>query len=333
MVRRCRRGWQAPSVPSGHVVATDIDTGWLGDVGTAFEVRTHDVANDEPPSEGFDLAHARLVLVHVPGREAGLRNMVSALRPGGWIVLEDFDTALVTLACPEELDAGRATREQDPSRLPASCSANGAWIAEYGRKLPRLLREAGLEAVDADAYFPVANPAGRLLEQANTAQVADGLRRHGAGDPRRDQRPPRVACSRASSTSSLRLSFPHGAASPDGALSDPGSSRPARLASTRPCAVHEPSRGRTRPSRRELPPAAVKTSRRRSRSRSASSPGCGSSGPISSASSFGGHPFPTRSRRDGQLRTFAEVVELGRSVGHEREHLCACGRVRASRQR
>ncbi len=46
---------------------------------------------------------------------------------------------------------------------------------EYGRKLPRLLREAGLEAVDADAYFPVANPACRLLEQANTAQVADGL--------------------------------------------------------------------------------------------------------------------------------------------------------------
>ena len=46
---------------------------------------------------------------------------------------------------------------------------------EYGRQLPRLLREVGLEDVRADAYFPVSHPAARLLEQANTAQVASGL--------------------------------------------------------------------------------------------------------------------------------------------------------------
>ena len=44
---------------------------------------------------------------------------------------------------------------------------------EYGRQLPRLLREVGLEDVRADAYFPVSHPAARLLEQANTAQVAE----------------------------------------------------------------------------------------------------------------------------------------------------------------
>jgi SAM-dependent methyltransferase len=137
-------------------------------------VRTHDVANDVPPSENFDLAHARLVLVHVPGRDAGLRNMVSALRPGGWIVLEDFDTALVTLACPEDSTPAEQRANKIRRGFLELLSKRGVDL-EYGRKLPRLLREAGLEAVDADAYFPVANPACRLLEQANTAQVADGL--------------------------------------------------------------------------------------------------------------------------------------------------------------
>ncbi len=167
--------WMAGTVgPSGHVVATDIDTGWLGDVGTTFEVRTHDVANDEPPGEGFDLVHARLVLVHVPGRDAGLRNMVRALRPGGWLVLEDFDTALVAVACPEEATPAEQRANKIRLGFLELLTMRGV-DAEYGRKLPRLLREAGLEAVDADAYFPVANPAGRLLEQANTAQVAEGF--------------------------------------------------------------------------------------------------------------------------------------------------------------
>ncbi|MGH4005983.1 MAG: class I SAM-dependent methyltransferase, partial [Pseudonocardiaceae bacterium] len=72
------RGWRCwevgaggPSVPSwlaarvgptGHVLATDIDIGWItGDLGGQVEVRNHDVAHDEPPSGRFDLVHARFV--------------------------------------------------------------------------------------------------------------------------------------------------------------------------------------------------------------------------------------------------------------------------------
>jgi SAM-dependent methyltransferase len=40
----------------------------------------------------FDLVHARLVLVHVPDRAAALATMVAALRPGGWLLVEDADT-------------------------------------------------------------------------------------------------------------------------------------------------------------------------------------------------------------------------------------------------
>jgi SAM-dependent methyltransferase len=132
------------------------------------------VATDEAPGDAFDLVHARLVLVHVAARDEALRRMISALAPGGWLVVEDFDTALVPAACLEAttVDQERANRIRHGFyRLLAGRGVD----LEYGRKLPRLLREGGLEAVAADAYFPVTHPANRLLETANTAQVATAL--------------------------------------------------------------------------------------------------------------------------------------------------------------
>lgn len=86
--------------PSGYVLATDIDDSWAKDAAAPnVEVRRHDVARDAPPGGSFDLVHARLVLVHVPERERALRNMIAALRAGGWLVIEDADPALQPLSC------------------------------------------------------------------------------------------------------------------------------------------------------------------------------------------------------------------------------------------
>jgi SAM-dependent methyltransferase len=52
--------------------------------------------------ERFDLVHARLVLAHVAGRGQALRSMISVLRPGGWLLVEDADPALQPLICPDE---------------------------------------------------------------------------------------------------------------------------------------------------------------------------------------------------------------------------------------
>jgi SAM-dependent methyltransferase len=167
--------WMAGKVgPTGHVLATDIDVSWLHGDGAGVDVRRHDVATDEPPGDAFDLVHARLVLVHVAARDEALRRMISALRPGGWLVVEDFDTALVPAACLEAttVDQQRANRiRQGFCHLLAGRGVD----LEYGRKLPRLLRDGGLEAVAADAYCPLAHPASPLLESANTAQVAAAL--------------------------------------------------------------------------------------------------------------------------------------------------------------
>ncbi len=90
-------GWLAARVgPSGHVLATDLDVRWLEPRLRAVnvEVRAHDIVDEELPEGTFDLVHERLVLIHLRERVAALRRLVSALRPGGWLLAEDFDSAV-----------------------------------------------------------------------------------------------------------------------------------------------------------------------------------------------------------------------------------------------
>jgi chemotaxis methyl-accepting protein methylase len=74
------------------VLATDIDVSWIEPAAdTVLEVSRHNLISDPPPPEMFDLVHARLVLVHLEDRAAALQVMIAALRPGGWLMLEDAD--------------------------------------------------------------------------------------------------------------------------------------------------------------------------------------------------------------------------------------------------
>ncbi|WP_460064406.1 methyltransferase [Streptomyces sp. YKOK-I1] len=168
--------WLAKKVgPTGKVVATDIDTSRLTPAARPpVEVRVHDVGVEEPPAEGFDLVHARLVLVHVPDRERALRSMVKALRPGGRLLVEDGDPALQPLLCPDEYGPEQQLANRLRHGFRTLLADRGADLS-YGRKLPRLLREAGLQRVEADAYFPVTSPACAALESATVRQIRDRL--------------------------------------------------------------------------------------------------------------------------------------------------------------
>lgn len=159
----------------GRVLATDIDVSHLESVaGGALEVRHHDVTRDPPPTETFDLVHARLVLVHLKDRAAALRAMIDALRPGGWLVIEDADPELQPLACPDERGPAEELANRLRTRIRTLMAERGADLA-YGRTLPRLLRESGLTDVSADAYFPIAARACAVLEAATVRHVRDRL--------------------------------------------------------------------------------------------------------------------------------------------------------------
>jgi SAM-dependent methyltransferase len=74
------------------VLAIDIDTRFVEPLaGDAIEVRRVDIRTDELPERQFDLVHARLVLEHLTERQRILDRLVAALRPGGWMVIEDYD--------------------------------------------------------------------------------------------------------------------------------------------------------------------------------------------------------------------------------------------------
>lgn len=166
--------WLAGRVgPAGHVLATDLDTTWLA-TGEGYEIRRHDVGVEPPPVGGFDLVHARLVLVHVPQRAQALAAMVSSVRPGGWLLLEEADPMLQPLVCPDESGPAERLANKLKHDFRTLMAARGVDLG-YGRTLPRLLREAGLVDVAADAYFPVTGPACAALELATVRQIRAGL--------------------------------------------------------------------------------------------------------------------------------------------------------------
>lgn len=168
--------WLARKVgPTGEVVATDIDTTRLAAAARPpVRVLVHDVGTEEPPGQRFDLVHARLVLVHVPDRERALRSMIDALKPGGHLLVEDADPALQPLLCPDEYGPEQELANRLRQGFRTLLAGRGADLS-YGRKLPRLLRDAGLREVEADAYFPVTSPACTALESTTVRQIRGRL--------------------------------------------------------------------------------------------------------------------------------------------------------------
>ncbi len=154
----------------GSVLATDIDVSWMPPGPLPFEVLRHDVGIDPPPAGPFDLIHARLVLVHVPRRTKALAAMVGALRPGGWLMLEDADPALQPLTCIDEWGPDQELANRLRRGFRDLLAQRGADLA-YGRTLPRVLRQSGLTAVSADAFFPVTGAACTVLERATVEQI------------------------------------------------------------------------------------------------------------------------------------------------------------------
>ena len=95
--------WLAHRVtPGGHVVATDIDTRFL-DSSTApgLEVRRHDLLQDPLERDRYDLVHARNLLVHLVGQQdQAVERMVAAVRPGGWLAIEECEADSLGSADP-----------------------------------------------------------------------------------------------------------------------------------------------------------------------------------------------------------------------------------------
>jgi SAM-dependent methyltransferase len=156
--------------PGGRVVATDIDPRFLEELAEPnLEVRRHDIDSDSLPEAAFDLVHARLLLAHLPGRDAVLARLVAALKPGAWILLEEFDSL---------------SMRADPLVNPAE-TALGAWLGaqrvlasrgvemRFGRLLAGCLRHHGREDTGAEGrvFMWQGRSAGARLLRSNLEQL------------------------------------------------------------------------------------------------------------------------------------------------------------------
>ncbi|MGW8375488.1 class I SAM-dependent methyltransferase [Streptomyces sp. ODS28] len=170
----------------GTVLATDLDTAhlsWLLPEGPRLAVRRHDVVEEPAPPGGFDLIHARLLLLHLPRRRQVLQAMAGALRPGGLLLVEEWDCTRPprALAAPAPADARLFARVADG--ILAALKANGAGL-DWAAQVPAAMRDCGLSGIRTVEHTETwrGGGAGCRLHRTNARQLAPRLRESGIPD-------------------------------------------------------------------------------------------------------------------------------------------------------
>ena len=160
------------------MTATDIQPGFLGAIDAPnVEVLRHDVRSDTFPEHSFDLVHTRAVLMHIPDDPDLLRQMVSWLRPGGWLLLEEPDFGL----WPADADPLWAAHPEAWHETFPSGSLS------RGRSLLGEIHQLGLIDVGADAEADVIQAGTPLAEFYRLSMAAIGPAAVAAGALTPDQ--------------------------------------------------------------------------------------------------------------------------------------------------
>ena len=149
---------------TGKVVATDLDTRFLDALGEPnLEALRHNIVTDELPEAHFDLIHSRLVLEHLAERDAVMKRLVAALKPGGWIVIEDLDCHGL-FADPPRMFRYTGNGTQTAVRVwqaVIGVMQQAGYDAEFGFRLPGEMMALGLEEVGGElraSIFPGGSP-------------------------------------------------------------------------------------------------------------------------------------------------------------------------------
>lgn len=190
-----RAGWRCLDVGAGGgsvahwlagreatVLATDVQPDHVRPA-PRLTVLRHDVVCDPLPDAAFDLVHVRLVLRHLPERDAVLRKLVAALKPGGWLQVDEFDNSY----SPVLLAPDRGAAELYETFLAVKESVFEAYGVDgsWGRKAAGAMVGAGLVDVDPRVVvhpWRAGSPGVRLLAHT-THMLRDKLVEAGMSDP------------------------------------------------------------------------------------------------------------------------------------------------------
>ena len=155
MAARSRAG--SPRVgESGRVVAADLDVRLLEE-GPNLEVLQIDLEQEDLPEAAFDFVHTRMLLLHLPGREALLARLAAAVRPGGVLLVEEDDIHPILATAERPVPGGVVGV---PRR-----DAPGWGRPGVGARLPERLDGLGLVDVGAELrgqFFRGGSPAAEF---------------------------------------------------------------------------------------------------------------------------------------------------------------------------
>jgi SAM-dependent methyltransferase len=165
-------GFRAVDVGCGPIGITNLLSERVGTngvvIGVERELRFFDMAREEQKKRGlknvqlvnadamktgldknsYDFVHERLVLINIPlaSRETILKEMLSILKPGGTIAIQEFD--FVSFACDPEHPSWNILFKTWCDAFHAAGGGN----LFIGRSLARMLRSAGAENVRIHAH-------------------------------------------------------------------------------------------------------------------------------------------------------------------------------------
>ena len=122
------------------------------------------------------------MLLHLPGRLTALRQMACSLRPGGWLVLDEFDARYSpVLLAPSEQAANQYARFiESKVTVMESAGADMSW----GQRVAGAMREAGLVNIEIRPHllpFRGGSP-GAQLQAHHTWHLRDKFLRAGVTD-------------------------------------------------------------------------------------------------------------------------------------------------------
>ena len=139
--------------PAGRVVGIDLDTALLEVARTEAGARGLDHVSfrvgavEDLAESGFDLACARMLLMHLRDPDSVVRSMVAAVRPSGMVAVEDlnFSGSFTDPPCPAYDRRVGWYRETVRRR---------GGDADVGPRLPALLSSAGLTDIRVRVVQP-----------------------------------------------------------------------------------------------------------------------------------------------------------------------------------
>ncbi|MFF5085465.1 class I SAM-dependent methyltransferase [Actinoplanes sp. NPDC000266] len=158
-----------------HVVAMDRDTRYITAT-DVIEPRQQDLLDADLGDGEYDLIHARLLYMHLPRREELLARAARALKPGGYLVISDWDCThlddMLLTADDEVHDAFTAFQHTLIGLGEAVGMAPG-----WARRLPAAFRTAGLADVTGQVYngFWTGGQPGMQLHACNSHQKEKAL--------------------------------------------------------------------------------------------------------------------------------------------------------------